>query len=371
MTRRTALSLLLTACLLPLVLLVPAASAAPAPVAQAAAAAVPGSGWYLTDVSRGPASEYGGIAARTQKLVMVSPTGETSTIYQRPVSRRYGGFLLLDWSVDGRTALLTTTDKQGALAIRVDVITGAVQELRVPLLQSAVLDPAGTGILASSWKNPRSSTLVLDRIDWAGAHTRLRDHVGGSLTPGRNGTVITGAPRGTKQYVLATADGSVVHTFRGRGYCTPVRWWDSSRLLEWCGADADLFLVDPASGASSRLTSQHGRGDYGHLDAREAGGRLYVQVAGPCGYTFVGRVTDLGTTKHLRVPGAVGNVNLVDAVGQDLVLQHATSCDGDRPRSVLSRFDPVRHEETPLVTLGRHEDFGRILVFGEVRASRY
>jgi hypothetical protein len=58
-------------------------------------------------------------------------------------------------------------------------------------------------------------------------------------------------------------------------------------------------------------------------------------------------------------------------VGNDLVLQHATSCDGDRPRAKLVRFDPVHHVETPLLTLGRHEDFGRILVFGEVRTSRF
>ena len=75
--------------------------------------------------------------------------------------------------------------------------------------------------------------------------------------------------------------------------------------------------------------------------------------------------------KHLRVPGAVGSVWLVDAVGQDLVLQHTASCDGEQPRSVLSRFDPVHHREQPLLVLGRHEAFGRILVFGEVRASTY
>ena len=75
--------------------------------------------------------------------------------------------------------------------------------------------------------------------------------------------------------------------------------------------------------------------------------------------------------KHLRVPGAVGSVWLVDAVGQDLVLQHTVSCEGDRPRSVLSRFDPIHHQEQPLLALGGREAFGRILVFGEVRASAY
>ena len=102
-----------------------------------------------------------------------------------------------------------------------------------------------------------------------------------------------------------------------------------------------------------------------------AGGRLYVQAAGGCGYSFVARQTKSGAMKHLRVPGAVGSVWLVDAVGKELVIQHTESCDGHRPRAVLSRFDPVHHEETPLLVLGRREDFGRILVFGEVRASAY
>jgi hypothetical protein len=75
--------------------------------------------------------------------------------------------------------------------------------------------------------------------------------------------------------------------------------------------------------------------------------------------------------RHLRVPGAVGNVVMVDSVGNDLVLQHAASCEGRRPRSVLSLFDPVHHEETPLLVLGKHEMFGGIRVLGEVRASTY
>ena len=75
--------------------------------------------------------------------------------------------------------------------------------------------------------------------------------------------------------------------------------------------------------------------------------------------------------RHLRVPGAVGNVVMVDSAGKDLVIEHAMSCDGERPRSVLAQFDPVHHAETPLVELGGRESFGRILVFGEVRASQF
>ena len=133
---------------------------------------------------------------------------------------------------------------------------------------------------------------------------------------GPDGTVlITDADRIRVQLLVSTTSGAVVNQFRGAGFCTPVRWWDSTRLLETCGNHGDLYLVDPATGSSDRLTSGHGRGDYGHLDARYAGRRLYVQVGGACGYTYVARVTH-GTTRHLSVPGAVGNVVMVNAVGK-------------------------------------------------------
>ena len=362
-------SLLATfACALPLLLVGPTATAAPAAAEGAAPATQPG--WYLADVVHDPTGKGG--RPTTQRLVVVSPTGETTTVHERRVSRKYGGFRLLDWSADGRTALITATRKDGARVIRVDVATGAAQELRVPLLQTAILDPDGSGVLATSWPSRRSNTLVLHHIDWTGERTRLREGVGGTLIAGRDGTVISVGAKG-RQWVLDANDGSVVDTFqRRRGHCSPVRWWDATRLLQWCGTKANLFLVDPASGATTRLTRDHGRGDYGHLDGRLAGGRLYVQVAGGCGYTYVGRQTDGGEVKHLRVPGAgTSSVNLIGTVEDDLVIEHTASCEADRERSVLARFDPVRHVETPLVVLGRNQSFGRILVHGEVRASTW
>ncbi len=360
MTRRTALSLLLTTCLLPVLLLAPVrASAASAPADSVAA--TPGPGWYLADVSR----------ARTQKLVLVSPTGETSTVYKRRIAKVWGGFLLLDWSADGRTALLSTTDRHGSRLVRVDVTTGAVAELLAPRLDAALLAADGSGVVARSWRRARSDTLVLDRISWDGTRTRLLDSTSGAMVLGHDGTAGTVVTGDHVQLLVSTTTGAVLGRFRPGGYCTPVRWWDPTRLLESC--DTDLVLVDPTTGRTERLTRghRHAAGDYAHLDAREVGGRLYVQVAGSCGTTFVARETRHGELRHLQVPGAVGNVVMVDSVGKDLVLEHASSCEGDRPRSVLARFDPVHHEETALVKLGGRASFGRVLVFGEVRASLF
>jgi len=340
---------------------------APATTATAAqagasprAAVVPGSGWYLTQVS-----------SRTEdRLVLVSPTGEQTPLYQRAVSRAYGGFSLLDWSADGHTALLVYQRKRRSVLVRVDATTGAVLELPMPLLNSAILDPSGTGVLVTAFPGRRSNQLVLDRVDWAGTRTTLRRGVNGVVMAGHSGTVLVEAPSGRKQYLLSTADGSVLHAFRVQGYCSPVRWWDGSQVLETCGQDGDLYTVDPATGAASKLTDVHGRGDYGHLDARSVGSQLYVQVAGACGYTYVARVGPR-RTKPLKVPGATGNVLMVDAVGTDLVLEHTSGCDGGNVRSLLARFHTTDGTETPLVTLGRRTYFGRVMVFGEVRASAY
>lgn len=365
MTLRRLLTAALAACLLPFALagLSPASAVSapsPGPVAASAAAVAPGAGWHLAQVS-----------GRTDRLVLLSPTGEQTTVYERRVSRRWGGFSLLDWSADGSTALVVVQRRSAALLVRVDVTTGAVQELAVPLLNGAVLDPSGAGVLVTAFKGQRSNTLVLDRIAWSGARTRLRTGVNGSITPGRGATVLVESPSGRKQYLLSTTDGSVVHAFRVQGYCTPIRWWDATRLLESCGMHGDLWTVDPATGVSDRLTGVHGRGDYGHYDARYVGSRLYVQVAGACGYSYVATVGKR-KTKPLEVPGVTGSVLMVDVVGDRLLLEHAQSCDDSSgSRSELALFDPVTRTETPVLVLPRKTYFGRVLVFGEVRASSY
>ena len=138
---------------------------------------------------------------------------------------------------------------------------------------------------------------------------------------------------------------------RRAGPAALVRWWSTSQVLVTCGRHFNLFVLDPATGVMTQLTSQHGRGDYGHLDARQVASGLYVQVAGACGYTYIGHQTARGTVKAVKVPHAVGNLVMVDATATDLVLAHAVSCDGGRPRGMLSLFDPVPQHETPFFTL--------------------
>jgi hypothetical protein len=353
--------------LVPLVLAL-AATLSPAGSPAHATSAAPPTGTYLALVEHGKNTEFGGIVARTQRLVVVSTTGEQRVVYTRKASHRYGGARLQDWSSDDSTALLVAQTRKGSELIRVDVTTGAVLQVAMPPVETAVLDPGGNGVLASLW-NDRSERWDLARIDWSGTATVLRRTISGVLLVGHDGTVLTTDGRnGHKQLLVSTVDGSLVNRFR-TPYCVPIRWFDSTRTLQTC-SDNDLHLVDPATGANTRLTHGHGKGDYGHLDVRDGGSRRYVQVAGACGYTYVARETRT-TSRHLRVPGAVGNVLMVDAVGKELVLEHAASCDGARPRSELSLFDPVHHAETPFLTLGRHEAFETVLVLGEARATSF
>ena len=342
-------------------------NAAPPPAARTVAtraAVEPGS--YLTVVENGRPVDYGGLDVTTQSLVLVSPTGEQRIVYTRR-AKHHVTFTLSDWSVDGSTALLLAPNRTGADLIKVDVATGAAQLIKVPLLNSAVLDPAGTGAIVTAWKTPRAKTMVLDTVSWAGTVTRLGDKVTGQLLAGHAGTVLTADSR--HQLLLSATTGATVSRFRVGGICSLVRWWDATRVLESC-QQGNLYLVDPTTGSASRLTHTHGQGDYGHLDGRYAGSNLYVQVAGACGYTYVAKVTKR-STKPIKVPDAVGNVIMVNAVGNDLVLEHAASCDGKRPRPELTTYDPATRHETPLVTLGRRQDFGGVLVLGEVRATTY
>ena len=269
MTRRTPLSLLLTVCLLPVLLLAPVRAAA----ATAAARRLPapaGPGWYLADISR----------AHTQKLVLVSPTGETTTVYQRKVAPLWGGFQLLDWSADGRTALLSTTDRHGTQLVRVDVTTGAVLEGAVPRLDAALLDTDGSGVIARTWKRERSNTRVLDEISWTGTRSRLLDSAGGAMVLGQHGTVVTGdGARDRVQLLLSTTTGAVLDRFRPGGYCG--RSGGGTTPGCWRPAAPTSTSSSPRPGGPSAFTRRHAPGDFGHLDAREVGGRLYVQAAGP------------------------------------------------------------------------------------------
>ncbi len=345
--------------LLPLLALPAAAPALTAPA--------PGAGWYLAVVNHGPRGEYG-IEPTRQRLVLVAPDGD-----QRTLLARRAGFQLVDWSPDGATALLLAGREGHQRTIAVDVSTGRTTSTRMPRdTASVVLAPDGTGLLVAAFGDRSGEPMSL--VAWDGTRTPLEARVNSAVLPSPDGaTLLTNGPRWSARVlrVLSAADGSVVRRIPVDGHCQPVRWWDAERALVTC--DGDLALLDPASGDLDRLTRRHDRsiGDLGHLDARRIDSGLYVEVAGPCGYVFLGRRHADGRVTKVEVPGAVGNVLLLGATADRLVIEHAQSCDGGVPRAVIARLDPATGHERVLVRLPGSEDFGRILGYGERQPLGY
>ncbi|HEU5035632.1 MAG TPA: WD40 repeat domain-containing protein [Nocardioides sp.] len=331
----------------------------------------PGQGWYLAVVNHGPRGDYG-IEPKRQRLVLVAPDGDQRTL----LARRAGGYRnvrLVDWSPDGDTALLLTGREGDSTAITVDVATGHTTRTSLPRnAASVVLAPDGGGLLVAAFGD--SSGEPMYRLAWDGTRSRLEARMNAAALPSADGGTLLTNGTGWHQKVvrvLSATDGSVVRRIHVDGHCQPVSWWDDHRALLTC--DDDLALLDPATGDLTRLTSRHDRriGDYGHLDARRIASGLYVEVAGACGYQFLGRKGHDGRVTKVRVPHALGNVLLLGAAADRLVIEHARSCDGSAPRSVIARFDPVSGRERALVRLPRSEDFGSILAYGERQPLGY
>jgi TolB protein len=336
-----------------------------------------GPGWYLTVIDRGkPTPE--GLRTKSQRLVLVAPDGRRTTVLGSSAARK-SSYRLVDWSADGSTALLTTEGRRHSTATRVDVATGETASVRLPQrVSEVVLAPDGDGLLTVDYQKGSPGRAPLSRLSWDGDSTRINPDVDGPVLPTPDGTaVIThGAWWGGKVLrVISLADGSVAKRIDTPRPCTPVRWWDDHALLASCNARQapTLSLVDVDDGTVTPLTERihPQQQDLGHLDARALGHRVFVQVAGPCGYTYVGRQHRDGQITKVRVPHAVGNVLLVDARGSRLTLQHAISCDGSAPRSALTRFDPQTGKERRLVVLPRRAAFDAVLPYGELRATGY
>jgi TolB protein len=320
-----------------------------------AAPPTPGAGWYLTTIEHGRPGPYGIVPDR-QRLVLVSPDGHRTQLLDQP-ARKAGR--LVDWSPDGSTALLVSQDVKHPQATRVDVATGDTTVLPLPAdVAEAVLAPDGLGVLAVAYQDEDTDKASLSEISWDGTRTTIAADVDGPVLPSPDGASLVTHGRGWHAKVirvLSSTDGTVEQRISTPSHCTPVRWWDDQRVLVDCSSKkgtTTLSLVDVADGTVAPLTGRTDpqSEDLGHLDARRIDSGLYVQVAGPCGYVYLGH-QHRGRITKVRVPGAVGNVLLIDGSGSRLTLEHAISCDGATPRSALTRFDPRTKKERTLVLL--------------------
>ena len=343
-----------------------------APGGRARVAAVP-PGSYLAVVERGPDGRVrqhrrphpaagAGLADR----------GDPHRLHAQ-VSRKYGGF---------RAA--------GLVGRRAHRAADRHREARRPADRRRRRRPAPSRSSPSRCSRPRCSTrrapassprlegpatantLVLDRISWTGARTRLLGRDQRQVTPGRNGTVLTSdGDRGRVQLLLSTSDGAVVNRFRGQ------------RLLH----PGALVGRDPAARDVRRgpLPRRPGHGQLRPADQparprrlrpprRPAGGSTGSTSRSParCGYTFVARKTRSGAMKPPAGAGCGRQRVMVDAVGEDLVLEHAASCDGDRAAvGALAGSTRCTTRRRRCWCSGGTRRSAAILVLGEVRASTY
>lgn len=350
-------------------LVAPAAGQTPVPgttATPAAPASPAGPGWYLAQVDQGREGPYG-IEARRTRLVLVAPDGSRTRVLER-----HAGWRLVDWSPDGATALLVAQDEEHPQVLRVDVATGETRRFDLPSnVAAVVLAPDGSGLLALGYEKRDAAPVSV--IDWDGHRTGLVPDVSGPVLPSRDGTLLVSAGSGWRQQVirvLDASDGSVVRRIETDGHCEPVRWWDDDQVLARCShgyRPGFLALASTSTGTFTPLTdrSDRQRQDLGDLDARRTGSGLYLEIGGPCGYVYLARQHRDGSVTQVDVPHAVGNVLLLDSVGRRLVIQHAISCDGARPRSVIARFDPVTGRERVLAELARGQAFTTILRYGD------
>jgi hypothetical protein len=334
-----------------------------------------GEGWYLALVNRGE-RKRAGIKVHRQELQLIGPRGRRTTVLSEPASSRTAA-RLADWTPDGRTALLITQGMRRSVATRVDVATGATQTLPLPAdVAEAGLAPDGDSLLTVGYEKRGKAPLA--ELGWDGATTPVSPDVDGPLltSPDGDSVVTHGRAFGARRLrVLSLADGSVEESVPTTRPCSPVRWWDRHTVLATCyqHSGSTLSLVDLESSQVTPLTERVDPQpeDLGHLTARRLGRQVFVQVAGPCGYVYVGRRHPDGRITKLPLRHAIGNVLLVDTHGSQVTLQHAVSCDGAAPRSALTRYDPSTGRERTLVALSRRAAFDTVLPYGEVRATGF
>ncbi|MFN8194476.1 MAG: hypothetical protein U0R80_09355 [Nocardioidaceae bacterium] len=334
-----------------------------------------GDGWYLAVVDKGSRTDDGWVEPRRELLELVNPRGGRYEVFETRVRDGRGSILLVDWSLDAGTALMVVDNgltTQRALAV--DLRSGAEREVRLPrTVADIALRPDGDGLFATTFGSAAPGSRRLLTLDWTGVRSVVATGVGSNVLPSADGTQLVSGPTtssGRALRVLDAATGDVTARVPLPMGCDPYRWWAPGVVAARCWGDhqaIELWAVPLDGSAATQLSTYHGRrsDDLGDVDARQLGGLTYLQATGPCGFEFLARQEADGSATTVDVPGAVGNVQLVDATDASLVIQHAVSCDGGTTRSVLAHFDPAGSTESVMVRLPRNQSFGRILVHGE------
>jgi hypothetical protein len=337
-----------------------------------------GSGWALAEFSTAtPAASGSASGSGTYTTYLVDPEGGK---YEIATSSGSTAPLLMAWSGDAKTALLSSPAGTGASYSLLNVATGQLSPLSLPSGVRAVgfTRPDGLNILAV---REGSARLRLERYTLTGTFQRSL----GSL-PGKSGTVwppdgcsygcALSSPDGLtdvwgifgdEMELLDNAGGLIrkLHV-PGSGQppsCVPLSWWNDSTVLADCDVAgqpddaAQLWLV-PASGAQPTALTQPAAAGTGQIDgAWLAGQTTYVTsvtsrqcASAPSGSAGLGiaPASHASGASTISIPGTTGNVStVVAAAGRRLLVLGQTSCPGT---SSLLWFSPSAGSVTTVLT---------------------
>ncbi|HJQ05996.1 MAG TPA: hypothetical protein VJ872_11160 [Nocardioides sp.] len=318
-----------------------------------------------------------------QRLVVVRPDGTQTvlhTVHPDPTTA-VGAMQLLDVSADGRTALVQDLGRRLSELYTVDTTSGQVTH-RLPgvsRLLGALLEPDGRGVLEIR----QSATGYRDqlaRTTWDGQVT-ARTWVRTSSTWITSAGDVLVPTTGQSRHALRLFDGSTGALDRTIGTggrdCHPVRSIGATQVLLGCTTGDDLaggtlFLLDPTVGTLVPVTRPHPSDQrfYGDIDARVTRDGVFVQEAGPCGWSWFTRQRADGTLVVQKVRGAVGEVDLVGRLGRRPVILDTTSCDTTgTQREVLATYDVRTHRQHVLHSWSAGHQVGPVVPLGERRVS--
>lgn len=324
--------------------------------------------WTLAEISSAPSgtSQPGAITT-----YLVDPEGGR---YQIQSSSPGVTPQLLAWSGDEQHALYAVpSDSGGGASYQLlSLKTGDITSLPLPADVTAVgfTRPDGHAIVAVK-ENPDAFKLL--RYDLQGV-LQTQTPIGslprksgspdwlpgcatacGALSSPDGLTDVWGIS-GDEMQVVGNASGKVITrlTVPGAPSCVPLRWWDASTVLSYCGmtgqpSAGQLWLVPAGGGAPTQLTQTSGSasGDGVLVGAWRAAGSTYVTVvdsqqcpgvpSGPGGLSVV-PVSDESLQQPMTVRGATNNrTSIVSVSDGKLLVLAQTGCPGT---SSLLQVDP-------------------------------
>jgi hypothetical protein len=328
-----------------------------------------GPGWFVAlwsprDIQQAPSTLY-----------VVDPLGGRYRVVSFPAPALYQ---LLDWSGDGRRALVVTPGTgfpvgslQPPQVEDIDLSTGDVRhhfsEPHPGYVGYQYTRPHGLALLAVSGTTP-GGPASLKRLNLAGSlelsypasfpavGTVSQSLFGTGVLPTLDGTELV--LETTHGMALIANDGAFIKALGppGQAFCAPQRWWTAVDLIATCQptgpGELSLWLVSTGSAPPVQLTKPKPP-DLGDTNGWEIGSAVYAQALGPCGTVFLARRQPNGST----VPALDGDdVRVIGANGPNLALEGKLGCG---PGQSLFSFDTATGTQRPL--LGPPLDGGYVL----------